>query len=279
MRRSLYYISLILLLFSCDRYIPYPVLTDEDALLMLECTAGGADSTMVFVSKKYMITHEHRPSDTGEEPLNSSLKFVVNGETLDCKKYVTSDKYVVYHQFRAGDRIEVFCSAPGLPDVTAATVIPEAPADIIKDFNYVVEGNILKGGLVVNCDQTAGLHLSAALDITKVTHKYYEEVYVSSIVHRYSQPLSINGNGQCIFDYLLPKEYIGPDDEGKIFRETTDTEIRFKLNVLSEELYFAKLHQQSSTMSPSSYTNVKGGLGYVGAVNAITIGTFTSEAQ
>lgn len=279
MRCSLYYISLLLMLLSCDRYIPYPVLADEDALLKLECTAGEADSTMVFVSKKYMITYDHRPSGTGEELLNSSLKFVVNGETLECKEYKgISDKYVVYHQFRAGDRIEVFCSAPGFPDVTASTVIPEAPADIVKDFSYVVEGNILKGELLVDSDQTAGLHLSAALDITEVSHIYYEEdAYVR--VHRYSQPLSVNGDGLCVFDYLLPKEYIGPDDEGRIFRETTDTEIIFKLNVLSEELYFAKLHQQSSTMSPNSYTNVKGGLGYVGAVNAITIGTFTSEAQ
>ena len=49
MRSSLFYISLLLMLFSCDSYAPYPVLADEDALLKLVSVIGGADSTVVYV--------------------------------------------------------------------------------------------------------------------------------------------------------------------------------------------------------------------------------------
>ena len=63
MRSSLFYISLLLMLFSCDSYAPYPVLADEDALLKLVSVIGGSDSTVVYVSKEYMITHDHRSTD------------------------------------------------------------------------------------------------------------------------------------------------------------------------------------------------------------------------
>ncbi len=278
MRSFWCYISLLLMLFSCDSYAPYPVLADEDALLKLVSVIGESDSTVVYVSKEYMITHDHRLPD--ESALNSSLRFIVNGENLEYKATKDiSDLYVIHHQFRAGDRIEVFCSAPGLPDVTAVTVIPEVPSDLIKDFSYTVEDGNLKGGLVVNSSKAADLHLSADLGITEIIHIYKDDVYASSRTYRRSQPFSVNGSGEWVFDYQLPKDYVVIDNEGKVIRETTEIQISFNLDIISEELYFARLHQQSSSMSPSSYTNVKGGLGYVGAFNRVVIGTFKSDAQ
>lgn len=283
MKNILLFICLFLLTAACDSYAPYPVLADEDALLKLECTVGEADSTVVYVSKEYLITYDHRPSDTDSEPLNSSLKFTVNGEELECIKYINEggDRYVVHYVAHSGDVVEVFCSAPGVPDATAETVVPEAPADLVKDFNYTVEDNTLKGRLALNGSQTGSLYLSADLDITNVIHKYeYEDdVYIGSRSFHLSDPLSVKGIGEWIIDYRLPREYIGIDDEGRMIREIIDTEIRFNLKISSEELYFATLHQQSSSMSPSSYTNVKGGLGYVGAMKVLTLDIYISEAQ
>lgn len=281
MRNTLYYISLLLILFSCDTYVPYPMLAEEDALLKLNCTIEKSDSTIVYVSKEYMIAHEHRSSGADKEKLNSSMKFTVNGEETECRKRNSgiSESYVIYHSFKAGDVIELFCSAPGLPDVSAKTTVPEIPQDLVRDFWYVVEDNVLKGRIAVDFDSYSNLHLSAFLDISTLTHIYVDGVYDRSTSDGWNRLLHLTGRGEWGIDYQLPKDYVGTDEEGRLIEETTDVEIGFNLEILSDELYFAQLHQQSSPMSPSSYTNVKGGLGCVGAINRVLIDTFKSDAQ
>lgn len=281
MRNTLYYISLLLILFSCDTYVPYPMLAEEDALLKLNCTIEKSDSTIVYVSKEYMIAHEHRSSGADKEKLNSSMKFTVNGEETECRKRNSgiSESYVIYHSFKAGDVIELFCSAPGLPDVSAKTTVPEIPQDLVRDFWYVVEDNVLKGRIAVDFDSYSNLHLSAFLDISTLTHIYVDGVYDRSTSDGWNRLLHLTGRGEWGIDYQLPKDYVGTDEEGRLIEETTDVEIGFNLEILSDELYFAQLHQQSSPMSPSSYTNVKGGLGCVGAINRVVIDTFKSDAQ
>lgn len=281
MRNTLYYISLLLILFSCDTYVPYPMLAEEDALLKLNCTIEKSDSTIVYVSKEYMIAHEHRSSGADKEKLNSSMKFTVNGEETECRKRNSgiSESYVIYHSFKAGDVIELFCSAPGLPDVSAKTTVPEIPQDLVRDFWYVVEDNVLKGRIAVDFDSYSNLHLSAFLDISTLTHIYVDGVYDRSTSDGWNRLLHLTGRGEWGIDYQLPKDYVGTDEEGRLIEETTDVEIGFDLEILSDELYFAQLHQQSSPMSPSSYTNVKGGLGCVGAVNRFTIDTFKSKSE
>lgn len=281
MRNTLYYISLLLILFSCDTYVPYPMLAEEDALLKLNCTIEKSDSTIVYVSKEYMIAHEHRSSGADKEKLNSSMKFTVNGEETECRKRNSgiSESYVIYHSFKAGDVIELFCSAPGLPDVSAKTTVPEIPQDLVRDFWYVVEDNVLKGRIAVDFDRYSNLHLSAFLDISTLTHIYVDGVYDRSTSDGWNRLLHLTGRGEWGIDYQLPKDYVGTDEEGRLIEETTDVEIGFNLEILSDELYFAQLHQQSSPMSPSSYTNVKGGLGCVGAINRVVIDTFKSDAQ
>lgn len=281
MRNTLYYISLFLILFSCDTYVPYPMLAEEDALLKLNCTIEKSDSTIVYVSKEYMIAHEHRSSGADKEKLNSSMKFTVNGEETECRKRNSgiSESYVIYHSFKAGDVIELFCSAPGLPDVSAKTTVPEIPQDLVRDFWYVVEDNVLKGRIAVDFDSYSNLHLSAFLDISTLTHIYVDGVYDRSTSDGWNRLLHLTGRGEWGIDYQLPKDYVGTDEEGRLIEETTDVEIGFNLEILSDELYFAQLHQQSSPMSPSSYTNVKGGLGCVGAINRVVIDTFKSDAQ
>lgn len=281
MRNTLYYISLLLILFSCDTYVPYPMLAEEDALLKLNCTIEKSDSTIVYVSKEYMIAHEHRSSGADKEKLNSSMKFTVNGEETECRKRNSgiSESYVIYHSFKAGDVIELFCSAPGLPDVSAKTTVPEIPQDLVRDFWYVVEDNVLKGRIAADFDSYSNLHLSAFLDISTLTHIYVDGVYDRSTSDGWNRLLHLTGRGEWGIDYQLPKDYVGTDEEGRLIEETTDVEIGFDLEILSDELYFAQLHQQSSPMSPSSYTNVKGGLGCVGAINRVVIDTFKSDAQ
>lgn len=281
MRNTLYYISLLLILFSCDTYVPYPMLAEEDALLKLNCTIEKSDSTIVYVSKEYMIAHEHRSSGADKEKLNSSMKFTVNGEETECRKRNSgiSESYVIYHSFKSGDVIELFCSAPGLPDVSAKTTVPEIPQDLVRDFWYVVEDNVLKGRIAVDFDSYSNLHLSAFLDISTLTHIYVDGVYDRSTSDGWNRLLHLTGRGEWGIDYQLPKDYVGTDEEGRLIEETTDVEIGFDLEILSDELYFAQLHQQSSPMSPSSYTNVKGGLGCVGAVNRFTIDTFKSKSE
>lgn len=281
MRNTLYYISLLLILFSCDTYVPYPMLAEEDALLKLNCTIEKSDSTIVYVSKEYMIAHEHRSSGADKEKLNSSMKFTVNGEETECRKRNSgiSESYVIYHSFKAGDVIELFCSAPGLPDVSAKTTVPEIPQDLVRDFGYVVEDNVLKGRIAVDFDSYSNLHLSAFLDISTLTHIYVDGVYDRSTSDGWNRLLHLTGRGEWGIDYQLPKDYVGTDEEGRLIEETIDVEIGFNLEILSDELYFAQLHQQSSPMSPSSYTNVKGGLGCVGAINRVVIDTFKSDAQ
>lgn len=281
MRNTLYFISLLLILFSCDTYVPYPMLAEEDALLKLNCTIEKSDSTIVYVSKEYMIAHEHRSSGADKEKLNSSMKFTVNGEETECRKRNSgiSESYVIYHSFKAGDVIELFCSAPGLPDVSAKTTVPEIPQDLVRDFGYVVEDNVLKGRIAVDFDSYSNLHLSAFLDISTLTRIYVDGVYDRSTSDGWDRRLHLTGRGEWGIDYQLPKDYVGTDEEGRLIEETTDVEIGFNLEILSDELYFAQLHQQSSPMSPSSYTNVKGGLGCVGAINRMVIDTFKSDAQ
>lgn len=281
MRNTLYYISLLLILFSCDTYVPYPMLAEEDALLKLNCTIEKSDSTIVYVSKEYMIAHEHRSSGADKEKLNSSMKFTVNGEETECRKRNSgiSESYVIYHSFKAGDVIELFCSAPGLPYVSAKTTVPEIPQDLVRDFWYVVEDNVLKGRIAADFDSYSNLHLSAFLDISTLTHIYVDGVYDRSTSDGWNRLLHLTGRGEWGIDYQLPKDYVGTDEEGRLIEETTDVEIGFNLEILSDELYFAQLHQQSSPMSPSSYTNVKGGLGCVGAINRVVIDTFKSDAQ
>ena len=60
MRKIILYICLFILTAACDSYVPYPVLADEGALLKLECTVGEADSTVVYVSKEYLILMFYR---------------------------------------------------------------------------------------------------------------------------------------------------------------------------------------------------------------------------
>ena len=278
--RLLTYLCLISLITSCDSYVPYPVLAEDDALIRLQCTIEEADSAVVYVSKEYMITHDHRPSTSGKEQLNSLLKFVVNGDELEYRVHKGStDIYTVYHSFQAGDVVEVFCSAPGLPDVSAKTTVPEIPQDFVKEFSYTVEDNVLKGKILVDFERYNNLHLSAFLDISELVHRYIDGILDESTYYHGDRFLSPTGHGEWVFDYQLPTDYVGTDEEGKVVKETTETCIGFKLQVLSDELYFARLHQQSSPMSPSSYTNVKGGLGYVGAINRVVIDTFKSDAQ
>ena len=257
------------------------MLAEEDALLKLNCTIEKSDSTIVYVSKEYMIAHEHRSSGADKEKLNSSMKFTVNGEETECRKRNSgiSESYVIYHSFKAGDVIELFCSAPGLPDVSAKTTVPEIPQDLVRDFWYVVEDNVLKGRIAADFDSYSNLHLSAFLDISTLTHIYVDGVYDRSTSDGWNRLLHLTGRGEWGIDYQLPKDYVGTDEEGRLIEETTDVEIGFNLEILSDELYFAQLHQQSSPMSPSSYTNVKGGLGCVGAINRVVIDTFKSDAQ
>ena len=279
--RLLTYLCLLFLITSCDSYVPYPALAEEDALIRLQCTVEEADSAVVSVSKEYMITHDHRPSGSGRVPLNSSLEFRVNGEELGFRnvRRGSVESYTVAHSFKAGDVIEVFCSAPGLPDVSAKTTVPEIPQDLVRDFGYVVEDNVLKGRIAVDFDSYSNLHLSAFLDISTLTHIYVDGVYDRSTSDGWNRRLHLTGRGEWGIDYQLPKDYVGTDEEGRLIEETTDVEIGFNLEILSDELYFAQLHQQSSPMSPSSYTNVKGGLGCVGAINRVVIDTFKSDAQ
>lgn len=280
MRNIRYCILLLFILFSCDSYIPYPVLADEDALLKLQCVVGEADSTVVYVSKAYMVTHAHRPSGVYEEMLNSSLTFIVNGDTLEYKaeKDIT-DRYVVYHQFSAGDRIEVLCSAPGVPDVSASTVIPDVPDDLIG-HSEIIKGDdyTITGKLLLNYGTGADLHLSADLHITDVYCRYEGGVLIKSdrIIHKI--PLTFESN-EWTAGYNLRSGHIETDPSGKVITVEVKTEAALKVNVLSKELYYWGLHQQSSTMSPSSYTNVNGGLGYVGAMNQYVCETVTFEQQ
>ena len=257
------------------------MLAEEDALIRLQCTVEEADSAVVYVSKEYMITHDHRSSSSDRAPLNSSLKFRVNGEELEFRNVKRGgvDSYTVTHSFKAGDVIEVFCSVPGLPDVSAKTTVPEIPQDLVRDFGYVVEDNVLKGRIAVDFDRYSHLHFSAFLDIATRTHIYVNDAYDRCRPYQWDRLLQLTGRGEWGFDYQLPVDYVGTDEEGRLVKETTEVEIGFDLEILSDELYFAQLHQQSSPMSPSSYTNVKGGLGYVGAVNRFTIDTFKSKSE
>lgn len=102
-----------MLVVSCDSYIPYPTLTDEDALLKLECVVGESDKTPLTVSKVFMITHDHWLPGEMEKKLNSSLRFTVNGTDPEytADKGV-SDRYIINHKSNAGNRIEVSCSVP-----------------------------------------------------------------------------------------------------------------------------------------------------------------------
>ena len=280
MRNILYCVPLLFLLFSCDSYIPYPVLADEDALLKLQCVAGEADSTVVYVSKAYMVTHAHRPSGVYKELLNSSLTFIVNGDTLEYKAQKdSSDKYVIHHQFSAGDRIEVFCSAPGVPDVSASTVIPEAPADLIG-YSEIINGGdyTITAKLLMNYDAGADLHLSADLQVTNVYSRYDGGALISSDRFTHKRPMTFDGE-EWTAGYNPPSGYIETDPSGKVITVEVKTEAVIKVNVLSKELYYWGLHQQASAMSPSSYTNVNGGLGYVGAVNQYVSETVTFGQQ
>ncbi len=273
LRRTLYCFLLCFALLSCDSFVAYPILADEDALLKLQCVVGESDSTVLYVSKVYMITHGHRP--TCNELLNSSLRFIVNGEAVDYKEEKgTSDKYVIRRRFRSGDRIEVFCSAPGVPDVTATTVVPELPQDLIKDFVVIRDGRTIVGKLLLNYSKEDNMHISAYLQINNIYCNYKNGILTESnnfITDKAFTPGSDN-IWEIYYDSPAGHEFISPTGDTLIVE--VNTEFFLKLNVLSKELYYWDLHQQSSIMSPSSYTNVKGGLGYVGAVNQYTSETF-----
>lgn len=267
-----------LLMMSCDSYVPYPVLADEDALLKLECTVGDAERTEVNVSKVFMITHEHRLPGEKNKELNSSLRFTVNGTDLEytVEKGI-SDKYIIYHKFNAGDRIEVSCSAPGLPAVSAATAIPEIPGNLIKDFEFKAEDWNLRGRLTTNHDSDSYRYLSAELHYKDTTFIYSDGVFVGPKSDGHKEQLSYEGGGIWGIDSTLPGNYEYIDPDGKIITSRKKVEATLKVNILSKELFYARLHTQSFSMSPSSYTNVIGGLGYVGGIAQYTGETFTFE--
>jgi hypothetical protein len=272
------FILISMLLMSCDSYAPYPVLADEDALLKLECKVGETERTEVNVSKVFMITHEHRLPGEQNKELNSSLRFTVNGADLEytVEKGI-SDKYIIHHKFSAGDRIEVSCSAPGLPDVSAATVIPEIPRDLIKDFDLRVEDRDLRGRLTMNYDSGNHRYLSAELHYNDTTFIYRDGVFIGPESDGHKEQLSYEGGGIWGIDSTLPGNYEYIDPDGRFITSRKKVEATLKVNILSKELFYARLHTQSSSMSPSSYTNVIGGLGYVGGIVQYSGETFTFE--
>lgn len=267
-----------MLVVSCDSYVPYPTLTDEDALLKLECVVGESDKTLLTVSKAFMITHDHRLPGEMEKKLNSSLRFTVNGTNLEytADKGV-SDRYIISHKFNAGDRIEVSCSAPDLPDVSAVTIVPDIPKNLIEDFDPKAEDRILRGKLAINYDSDSYGHLVAELHWKDTTFIYKDGVFSGSSSHSYIETLSYEGGNIWSINSTLPANYEHIDPDGKFITTRKKVEGTLKVSILSKELFYARLHTQSSSMSPSSYTNVIGGLGYVGSMNLHTGETFTFE--
>lgn len=280
MNKALLHILLIVLLSSCDSYVPYPELGDEDALLRLECVAGESDSTVVYVSREFLISHDHRTGVTEYEDLNSSLRFTVNG---DVKDYVEdkgiNDTYTIHHHFEAGDRIEVSCSAPGMPDVKASVVVPEIPEDLVEDFRLTRDGMTITGNLVMNHYHGNGIPLTPKLHVRTTRNEYQDGILVSSGSGSRDIPFVHERDTEWSISYDLPvgKEY--KDPMGKTIRTEVLTDAMLKISVPSKELYYGRLHQIASPMSPSSYTNVEGGLGYVGAVNHYIGEIFTFGQQ
>lgn len=283
MKCQLLYLCLLLsLLFSCETYLPYPVIADQEELLKLECTIQNGSPTQISVRRTYMITHEHKSQDSDKKMLNSSLEFVVNGQELEVTQKVkdTYDLYAVEHEFKAGDVVEVLCTAPGLPDASARTVVPELPQDLIKDFDISLEDRKYKGKVTLNYAPDNNLHFTANLIKISDYEVYHDGIFVNTTSSWFHKEFSYSGEKELTAEVNQSKSYeyadiFGPVETRKLVlvKETLSLEI----TVLSKEKYYADKHMQSTSMSPSSYSNVKGGLGCVGSEMIYQYGSFTFE--
>lgn len=281
MKCQLLYLCLLLsLLLSCETYLPYPVIADQEELLKLECTIQNNKLNQISVSRASAITYERRSSESDDKKLNSSLKFSVNGRELEVQQTGrgSGDRYAVEHEFKSGDVVEVFCTAPGLPDASARTVVPEFPLDIIKDFDVTLEGGKYKGKVTLNYAPDNNLHFTANLIKISDYEVYHDGIFVNTASSWFHKEFSYSGEKELTAEVNQSKsaEYadiFGPVVTNKLIKETLSLEI----TALSKEQYYGNKHKQSSTMSPSSYSNVKGGLGCVGAEMIYQYGSFTFE--
>ena len=291
------WILILVCLFSCERVIPYPNLAEEDALLNVSCEVTPSDSTTVTVSRLFAITHEHRDKEDYSKPLNSKLQFFVNGKEVPVQQTYSDqqDIYSVVYPFQQGDQVSLICSAPELPTVTASTQIPHAPSTIIQEFKLIKDEATLGGYLVLkdNPDTFDAYEVSIALteyytqfengEIVS-TGKYGHGSYtINPHVAEWRQVLDdtyadkhsdITINLQNIKLQYKPKTEIvnGVERITKTWLESKAT-----VHVLSKELYYFNLRYESHSMSPTCYTNIKGGYGLLGAQASVSSTTIKLE--
>lgn len=271
---------------SCEVVVPHPYTVEHDALLELRCVIADADSAVVDIARRYAITHDHRIPPTEPLMLNSSLIFMVNGKHLDYRAMKgEEDKYIVSYPFASGDRIDVYCSAPGLPDIEASTTVPEVADNTIESFDVWREGYGIKGSVVLNDNPDRYDAYSVEVHVTMSEATYVDGKYMNTEVHTYVQHCSMDGTGRGVLKVMddsyaakdskirmiLPQMSLSTssgytDPDGKRYDVKIKTDLQLKVGVLSKELYLSNLYQGYSYMSPYCYTNIKGGLGCLGAM-------------
>lgn len=291
------WIFIIMSFFSCEQVIPYPYLAKEDALIEVWCELSDADSAIVNISKLFAITHEHRDKNDYLDALDSDLQFFVNGKEVPAQLLTSSqqDKYKVVYPFQQGDKISLICSAPEMPTVTASTQIPYAAPTLIHDFRLTKEQGTLSGYLVLkdNPDTYDAYEVNIDLVEHYTQFKGDEIVKTGQIRHgAYTANPGVFQWAQLFDDTYADKHSEIKIDfqdlslfykpgvvmiDGEEIMMKTWVEARAMVSVLSKELYYYRLRTQSHSMSPSSYTNIIGGFGYLGAKADVTSETLKYE--
>lgn len=277
----------ILSLFSCEREVPYPHLAKKDVLLRVWCDVDNSDSALVSVSRLYAITHDHRDQNEYLKDLNSELSFFVNGKEVPSSAYSrgSQDQYMVRYPFKQGDDVYLECSAPDLPPVSASTRIPLVSVDdVIREFKLYEEGSKLRADVVLNDNPDTRDAYEVFLEISECFVDYVGGEAVHSGRYTSERNLSVDGtvDGEI---RLMDDSYADKDSGIRLmlpgYRMQADGgyidengaghtldfwyEVRLKVHLLSEELYYSLLASRTHDMSPSCYTNIIGGHGCLGS--------------
>lgn len=294
------YLSLaILSLVSCEQVLPYPDTGAKEVLLFRGI--AGEDGPSFRIDKLYPITEKtFIKSDT---PLNATLRLYVNGEEEVAYRSIDTvfTSYSTAYNFQPGDKVEIQASVPGLPDVSASTIITSPPSIVSCEskaeghqatitatvqidrnnseggFAFELEQSILRRKYIDNVFKSE--EVSEAIIPGRMDDVDYERSYGMSPLYGADDA---DKNGNFCLKFKINTRYADntTDDGHSVTDSTFLLGAKLVCKHLSKEIFMNAGFRDKVTNlndpydavfgSPIDFTNLNGGKGYLGSMSKST---------
>ena len=265
----------VLSVFSCIKVVPYPD-TNEDKMLKINAFVGNRDSSFFYLDRVYPLIGGSMIHPDKIDSLYADIHLTVNGNPIETEKMFDMDTlratYYTLYRFSPGDKVGFNAYVRGFPEISSETVIPDSPENDVESIKVIIEGNGNRTLEVIIDDPENSKDYYAVYMEARTDRKYEADPMQVALTVRFDGSLDSSLNYDSM--WILVDDVLA--DASSRMRFTANLtgvlEARVKVRRISKGYYFGLINSIGKSFGFSntgsiSYSNIKGGMGCLGAYN------------